>query len=84
MWRTFLLISETRLKFADNSFRNGDFRVPLSSETRLERPGTTGTRTGQEAVVSGRWSDGSWRLAVGSWEYLPAVALDHWQIHSDH
>ena len=30
-------ISETRVKYGDNSFRNGRFHVPLSSGTRPER-----------------------------------------------
>jgi hypothetical protein len=35
--RRIFKISETQPKFADNSFRNGKFRVPIQSETRPER-----------------------------------------------
>ena len=48
--------SETGLKYSDNSFRNGEFRVPLTSETRPERgrnAGRIGTQfLGGSALLS--------------------------------
>jgi hypothetical protein len=54
--RAIFNFSETRVKNADNSFRNGKFHVPIQSETRPER-GRNGSEIGtpEGSSYSGRY-----------------------------
>ena len=66
--RRVLQTSETQSKYADNSFRNGEFCVPLESETRPER-GRNACETGTAALGKTRWYTGTNATGKEEWSF---------------
>ena len=56
-------------KYADNSFRNGQFHVPLASETRPER-GRNATDTGLATLRETHWYTGTKSVESGEWRVM--------------